>query len=439
MNVWHAPMIRTAALVAMLGCLCPAAPTAAQGTTADIVGIVVDSSGSVLPGATATATNRATRAVHTAVTDESGTYGLLLLPVGTYTVTVELQGFKKSTTEVTLAVGDRFLFDSRLEVGGVEESVNVVAESPLLQTQTSTLGTLTDARSMQDLPLNGRNFIRLAQIAPGDLRGSPRGAEQRHRPDDRRQSSALSVNGGDPSNNNFLIDGIDNNERFIGTVIVRPNVDAIHEMKLDSNNFSADQGRSAGGVVNILTKSGTNDIHGSLYGFYRNEALDANDFFARGQARLRPEAVRRQFRRPARGQSHVLLRRLRGAAGRQGADVHQHRPDRRDAGRGLLGRGGHLRPADGQRFPGDVIPGNRIDPAAANILKLVPLPQTGAAVNNYVCTPVEDAGRRQLRRSGRPSIQRQRFAVRPLLVQQHDDSRARSLSSCQWHLGRRRR
>ena len=210
--------------------------------------------------------NRATRAVHTAVTDESGTYRLLLLPVGTYTVTVELQGFKKSTTEVTLAVGDRFLFDPRLEVGGVEESVSVVAESPILQTQTSSVSTLTDARSMQDLPLNGRNFIRLAQIAPGTYEGPPAALSSGNRPDNRRQSSALSVNGGDPSSNNFLIDGIDNNERFIGTVIVRPNVDAIQEMKLDSSNFSAEQGRSAGGVVNVLTKSGTNDLHGSSTG-----------------------------------------------------------------------------------------------------------------------------------------------------------------------------
>jgi Carboxypeptidase regulatory-like domain len=283
MNVCHAPMIRTAALVATLACGWPASPTVAQGTTADIVGIVVDSSGSVLPGVTATATNRATRAVHTAVTDETGTYRLLLLPVGTYTVTVELQGFKKATTDVTLAVGDRFRFDPKLEVGGVEESVKVIAESPLLQTQTSTMSTLTDARAMQDLPLNGRNFIRLAQINPGAYEGPPAALSSGNRPDDRRQSSALSINGGDPSNNNFLIDGIDNNERFIGTVIVRPNVDAIHEMKVDSNNFSADQGRSAGGVINIVTKSGTNDMHGSSYVFYRNEALDSIDYFARGR------------------------------------------------------------------------------------------------------------------------------------------------------------
>ena len=214
----------------------------------------------------ATATNRATRAVNTAVTDETGTYRLLLLPVGTYTVTVELQGFKRSTTEVTLAVGDRFRFDPKLEVGGIEESVKVIAESPLLQTQTSTMSTLTDARAMQDLPLNGRNFIRLAQIAPGAYEGPPARVEQRQ-PARRPPAilSAVDQRRRPLESNNFLIDGIDNNERFIGTVIVRPNVDAIHEMKLDSNNFSADQGRSAGGV----------DQHSDEVGHQRNARLHA--------------------------------------------------------------------------------------------------------------------------------------------------------------------
>lgn len=166
-------------------------------------------------------------------------------------------------------------------MGGLEELVNVRAESPVLQSQTSSLGTLTDARSMQDLPTNGRNFIRLAQIAPGVTEGPPSSLSSGNRPDDRRQSSSLSINGGDPSLNNFLIDGLDNNERFIGTVIVRPNVDAIQELKVDTNNFSAEQGRSVGGVVNVLTKSGTNQFRGTSYLFYRNETLDAANYFAR--------------------------------------------------------------------------------------------------------------------------------------------------------------
>jgi hypothetical protein len=389
MNVCDAPMIRTAALVATLACGWPASPTVAQGTTADIVGIVVDSSGSVLPGVTATATNRATRAVHTAVTDETGTYRLLLLPVGTYTVTVELQGFKKATTDVTLAVGDRFRFDPKLEVGGVEESVKVIAESPLLQTQTSTMSTLTDARAMQDLPLNGRNFIRLAQINPGAYEGPPAALSSGNRPDDRRQSSALSINGGDPSNNNFLIDGIDNNERFIGTVIVRPNVDAIHEMKVDSNNFSADQGRSAGGVINIVTKSGTNDMHGSSYLFYRNEALDSIDYFARG--RDKPAYDLKQFGGSLGGP--ILANRTfffgdyAGLRVKEGQTFTSTVPTAPMRAGNFSGVADIYDPFTGLQFPANVIPGDRIDPAAAAILNLVPLPQTNATVNNYTLSP----------------------------------------------------
>ena len=389
MNVRHAPMIRPVALAVMLWCLWPPAPTVAQGTTADIVGIVVDSSGSVLPGATATATNRATRAVHTAVTDASGTYRLLLLPVGTYTVTVELQGFKKATTEVTLAVGDRFLFDPRLEVGGVQESVNVVAESPLLQTQTSTLGTLTDARAMQDLPLNGRNFIRLAQITPGAYEGPPAALSSGNRPDDRRQSSALSINGGDPSNNNFLIDGIDNNERFIGTVIVRPNVDAIQEMKIDSNNFSADQGRSAGGVINIVTKSGSNDMHGSSYLFYRNEALDSTDYFARGRDKPAYDLkqVGGSLGGPIVANRSFFFGDYAGLRVKEGQTFTSTVPTAAMRAGNLSGVADIYDPFTGLQFPGNQIPTNRIDPAAAAILALVPLPQTNAAVNNYTYSP----------------------------------------------------
>ncbi len=233
-------------------------PAYAQVTTADVVGIVTDTSGAVLPGVTATARNVATGAVQTAVTDGTGTFRLLLLPTGRYRVTMELEGFKTVASDVTLAIGDRLRLDRHLELGALQETVVVSAESPLLQTQTSSVGTLTDSRAMQDLPLNGRNFIRLAQIAPGTTEGPANSLSSGNRPDDRRQSSSLSISGGDPSLNNFLIDGLDNNERFIGTVIVRPNVDAIQELKVDSSNFPAEQGRSVGGVINVIANRARN-------------------------------------------------------------------------------------------------------------------------------------------------------------------------------------
>jgi Carboxypeptidase regulatory-like domain/TonB dependent receptor len=388
MNAFGA-MIRAVAVAVALGWAGPSAPALAQGTTADIVGIITDTSGGVLPGVAAIATNTSTGVVHTAVTDETGTFRLLLLPVGGYRIRIELQGFKTVTSDVTLAVGDRLRFDRRLEVGTLEETVNVRAESPVLQTQTSSMSTLTDARQMQDLPLNGRNFIRLAQVSPGSYEGPSNSLSSGNRPDDRRQSSSISINGGDPSYNNFLIDGIDNNERFIGTVIVRPTVDAIQEMKVDSNNFSADQGRSAGGVINILTKSGTNQMHGSSYLFYRNEALDSIDYFARG--REKPAYDLKQFGGslggPIAANRTFFFGDYSGLRVDEGQTFTSTVPTASMRAGDFSGVANIYDPLTGLQFPGNVIPVNRIDPAAAAILRLIPLPQSNAAVNNYTYTP----------------------------------------------------
>jgi outer membrane receptor protein involved in Fe transport len=377
--------IQAALMVALALCLSWPGRASAQGTTADIVGIVTDPSGAVLPGVTATTTNVATGVVHTAVSDATGTFRLLLLPVGTYRVTVALQGFRTATTEVVLAVGDRVRFDTALELGDVAESVNVVAESPILQTQTSSVGTLTDARSMQELPINGRNFIRLAQIAPGVTEGPSNSLPSGNRPDDRRQSSSLSINGGDPALNNFLVDGLDNNERFIGTVLIRPNVDAIQEMKVDTSNFSAEQGRSAGGVINILTKSGTNQVNGSSYFFYRNESLDAADYFARDGEK--PPYDLKQFGGsiggPIRRNQTFFFGDYAGLRVTEGQTFTSTVPTAAMRAGTFSAVAPIYDPLTGQRFPGDIIPANRFDPAAAAMLNLLPLPQTDDAVNNY--------------------------------------------------------
>ena len=195
---------------------------------------------------TVTARNAATGNVETVVTDAEGNFQILRLAPGRYLVTTDLQGFKTVDSDVTLAIGDRFRLGLKLEIGSVEEHVTVSAQTPLLQTETASVAVLVDERAMQDLPLNGRNFVRLAQIAPGAHEGPPNSLSSGNRPDDRRQSSSISINGQDTSLNNFLIDGLDNNERFIGTVIIRPSVDAIQEMRVETNSFSAELGRAAG-------------------------------------------------------------------------------------------------------------------------------------------------------------------------------------------------
>jgi len=216
------------AVVATLSLAVPMA--AAQIRTADIVGVISDSSGSVIPGASIVLKNLGTNEERTAVSDATGNFLFTLLPPGRYTVKAELSGFKTWTVaEVTLAAGDKLTLDPKLEVGQAAETIEVTAESPTIQRQSTTLTALVDQRAVQDLPLNGRNFITLAQLAPGAA-DTTVGFSTGNTPDDRRLSSQLTVNGQYAWANNYIIDGMDNNERFIGTVIVKPSVEAVQEM-----------------------------------------------------------------------------------------------------------------------------------------------------------------------------------------------------------------
>jgi hypothetical protein len=268
-----------ASFVAVLVCLtllC-AAGLRAQGT-ADVLGTVTDSSGGVLPGATVTLTNTGTNISQTAQTSGGGEYIFNLVQVGTYTVKVEEKGFKIYTqANLTLASGDRARVDAKLEVGDVTQTVEVQASAaPALQTDTSTINTLVTSQAVEDLPLNGRNIIKLVQLSAGTTEGTPGSIAAGNRPDDRRQTSAFSVNGQDDSTNENLIDGFDNNERIIGTIGVRPSIDAIQEVNVSSNKYDAAVGRTGGGVVDVITKAGTNNIHGSGFEFFRNKVLNAN-------------------------------------------------------------------------------------------------------------------------------------------------------------------
>jgi hypothetical protein len=252
----------------------------AQGTTADIVGRVTDGSGAVLPGATVTVEHTATGDVRTTTTSETGDYVFTLLPIGPYTVRIELQGFQAQASRVTLATGDRTRVDGRLSLGSVTETVNVTAEAPLLQTDTSTVSTLFTEKAVQDLPVAGRNIIRLIQMVPGANEGAVSSTANGTRPDDRRQTSSVSVNAVADTQNNQLVDGMDNNERAIGTVGIKPSIDAIAEVRVQTNLYSADVGRTLGGVINIITKSGSNAFHGTAFEFLRNDKFDARSFFA---------------------------------------------------------------------------------------------------------------------------------------------------------------
>lgn len=266
----------------------------AQLATADILGTVTDATGAVVPQAKVTITNTGTREQRTAMTDASGNYDFSLLPVGTYDVSVAEAGFKGSTvTHVAIEAGDRAREDVKLQTGTVAETVTVEAQTPLLQADNATVSSTVTAKAVQDLPLNGRNFVQLVQLVPGANEGPGNGLTSGGRPDDRRQTSGFSVNGQDNVLNDFTIDGIDDNERIIGAIGVRPDVEGIQEITVQTNSYAPEAGRTAGGVVSIITKSGTNTFHGSAYEFFRNDIFDARNVLQ--TTGRKPELRQNQF------------------------------------------------------------------------------------------------------------------------------------------------
>jgi hypothetical protein len=272
--------LSVAALIVVAGIL-HAATGLAQVATGSMVGTVSDSSGQLVPGAQVTVREVNRNTTTTVTTDASGTYTVPFLVPGTYEVSVELQGFKSWVRRgIGLQVNDRLRIDAALEVGTVSESTTVTAESPLVRTSSSEVGTVIEEVAVKELPLNGRNFATLVYLAPGITPGqvgenlsgastfNPRGA------------SNFNALGSQANSNAWLVDGIDNNEFTFNTVIVQPSVEQVREFKVLSGVFSAEFGRGAG-VVSVSTKSGTNQLHGTAFEFLRNDAFDARNFFVR--------------------------------------------------------------------------------------------------------------------------------------------------------------
>ena len=252
----------------------------AQVTTADVLGTVTDNSGAVLPNAKVTITNTATNQSRSEQSNGEGDYVFTLLLPGRYSVRVEATGFKAFVSPVAVVAGERARIDAQLQVGANSEVVEVTTTVPLLQTDSSTVtSTITD-QHVEQLPLSTRNLTNLIQLVPGANEASSiSGLSSGQRPDDRRQSSSFSVHGHDDVLNNELIDGTDNNERIIGTIGVKPSIDAIQEVSVETNDYAAETGRTPGAVVNIITKSGSNRFHGSLFEFFQNNALNARNPF----------------------------------------------------------------------------------------------------------------------------------------------------------------
>jgi Carboxypeptidase regulatory-like domain len=273
----------------------------AQVTTAEIVGSVFDNSGAVISNAKVTITHRSTGEVRSMQTNATGEYVFTLLPIGTYTVTVESGGFREFVgSNVTLTAGDRIRVDAKMEVGEVSEQLVVSEQVAGLQTDSSTVGASVSSTSVEDLPTNGRNFVTLVQIGAGMNESNQSSLGGGGRPDDRRQTSTVSANGQNDSANNFLLDGMDNNERAIGTVVVKPSIDGLAEVQVETSMYPASVGRAGGAVINEITKSGSNQFHGTVYEFLRNDLFDAKNFFnvpeaGNPLAGVKPEYRQNQF------------------------------------------------------------------------------------------------------------------------------------------------
>ena len=360
----------------------------AQGT-GDIVGRVTDTSGGVLPAVTVTAENVATKISRTAITSETGDYTFTLLPIGAYIIKIELQGFQTVNGRVDLATGDRARVDARMQVGTVSETVLVTGEAPLLQTDSSTVSSLINEKTVQDTPIPGRNIIRMVQLIPGASEGAVSSLANGTRPDERRQTSSVSINGVNDVLNNQLVDGMDNNERSIGTVSIKPSIDAIAEVRVQTNMYTAETGRTLGGVINILTKSGSNQFHGSGFEFGRHERFDSRLFFAQGKPITRLNQYGGSLGGPIKRNRTFFFADYEGYRQKGGVPFLITVP----TAKMRTGDFSELSttiydPTTTPRtpFPGNIIPAGRFDPIAAKYLALYPMPTNGALSNNFAFT-----------------------------------------------------
>src|SRR6185312_4322948 len=382
-------MARILAFSLLMAAWSRAADAQATGTVA---GVVTDESGAVMPGVTIEIANTATGLVRSAVTSADGYFAVPLLQPGSYEVRATLTGFKPVlTTGTVVSVGDTTRVDIRLAVGGVDESVTVSGDSPLVETSHATLGITIDQQKVVELPLNGRNFTQLGTLIPGVVAppAGLGGAAGDATPGGFGAVTAgFSVNGMRNQSNNFLLDGASNNDTFNTGFVMRPPPDAIQEFKIQTHSYSAEFGRNAGSVVNVVTKSGSNELHGAGWEFNRDDALQARNFFAPAN-QPKPQLKQNQFGGSAGGpivrNALFVFGFYEGYRNTKGNTTNVVVLS--DAQRtGDFGATAIKDPLTGLPFPNNLIPAARISPAARQLIdQFVPRANSGA--NRYVASP----------------------------------------------------
>jgi hypothetical protein len=388
--------------VLVLALLCLPALASAQVDRATLTGVVRDPSKAVVAGATVTFTHLATGLESRATTNDEGTYLAVNLPPGEYLVEVQAAGFQKFAQTVQLAVGNRASLDFSLTVGALTEIVRVEGVTPLLDTQSSVVGSVVSQVEVSNLPLAIRNWDDLLFTIPG-VQGD-RYTEQTGTTNAGR-TGGVSVHGNRSLQNNFLLDGVDNNSistnvQELSTQVSRPSIDALGEFKVVTSPFTAEYGRAPGGAIVVSTKSGTNRISGTAYDYFRNESFDSKSFFAKRANQDKAANDQNQFGANVGGP--IVQNRaffffdFEGTRITQGV-LRTGRVATANERNGVFSSA-IVDPLTGQPFAGNTIPQDRIDPIARELMSLVPAPNATGS-NNFIRQPnVEDDGERYLLR-----------------------------------------
>ncbi|MGH9431935.1 MAG: carboxypeptidase regulatory-like domain-containing protein [Terriglobia bacterium] len=369
---------------ALLSCL----NLAAQEITGNIRGSVLDPSGAGVPNAAVTATQTETGLSRTVASDGRGNYVIVELPIGHYRLRAEAKGFQKYVQEgISLDVNETATVAIRLALGRATQTVQVNANAPLIESSVTSLGKTVLEREILDLPLNGRNFSQLGVLQPGVVPITPGLAEAGG---SLREGQAYAVNGQRPESNNFLIDGAANFDGVDGGFVLKPPIDAIAEFKILTHAANAEFGYSAGSTTNIITRSGSNQIHGALWDFLRNDGMDSRNFFARNVEPLKQNQFGGTLGGPIRKDKTFFFGYYEGFRNRQGETQVATVPS-------ILERQGDfsqtIDPSTGQvdplinEFTGQPFPGNKlpfINPISQKLLGFYPLPNEGP--NQYVTT-----------------------------------------------------
>lgn len=369
-------------------------PAFSQQVTAAITGTITDPSGAPIPGAAVVATDTERGVTWPTQTNEAGVYSLPRLPIGTYTLKVEATGFQTAAhPPFTLVLNQAAKIDVQMKVGAVTETLEVTGAAPVLQTQTTELSTVLDARANASLPLASRNYNQLTLLAPGAVSTNPQAFTGET---STFQSGRPYINGNREQTNNYILDGMDNNQIDNNDVAYAPNVDAIQEFNLITQNAPADFGNYLGGLINVSIKSGTNNYHGSVFEFFRNDVLNANQWANGLQSPALPKPKLRWNQFGGTFGGPIVKKKLFFFADYQGS-----RFDRPASASPYTVFTAKMRAGDFSEIPtplrnpftGALVPNNNFaaagipfSPAAAKILSssLYPAPINGATTNNQV-------------------------------------------------------